>query len=181
MADIRKYRWETLTELILSNGYKQYAEVGVAWGKTMSPLLKAVQDPEFRAYGIDPFLVYAGYDHDCNATPQAVKFNLEKSLDTVFKDSRAVFIRKFSKDAVLDFADGSLDIVFIDANHKYDFVKEDIALWYPKVRSGGILSGHDYSPRLFHGDVKKAVDEFCDVHGYIPTICDDVLWYLYKK
>jgi predicted O-methyltransferase YrrM len=41
------------------------------------------------------------------------------------------------------FPDGSVDLVFIDGNHGYSAVKEDIAAWLPKVRSGGILCGHD--------------------------------------
>ncbi|MES2199322.1 MAG: class I SAM-dependent methyltransferase [Chlamydiota bacterium] len=50
--------------------------------------------------------------------------------------------------------------MFIDGNHDYDFVKEDIKLWLPKVRAGGILAGHDYDPegKEFSG-VKRAVDE----------------------
>lgn len=42
------------------------------------------------------------------------------------------------------FEDGSLDAVFIDADHTYDAVKKDIANWMPKIRKGGILAGHDY-------------------------------------
>jgi hypothetical protein len=38
-----------------------------------------------------------------------------------------------------------LGAVYIDANHEYASVVEDIALWRPKVRKGGILAGHDYS------------------------------------
>ena len=64
-------------------------------------------------------------------------------------------IRKPSLQAAQDFADRSIDIVFIDAAHEYDPVKEDILAWLPKVKLGGILSGHDY---LCDG-VKKAVDE----------------------
>ena len=55
------------------------------------------------------------------------------------------------------FADESIDIVFIDANHEYEGVKEDIEHWLPKVKHGGIISGHDYST-TWKG-VVKAVDE----------------------
>jgi predicted O-methyltransferase YrrM len=51
-----------------------------------------------------------------------------------------------------------LDFVFIDADHSYEAVKDDIACWAPKVRSGGWVGGHDYHPRKFPG-VVKAVDE----------------------
>ena len=64
-------------------------------------------------------------------------------------------IRKPSTQAAKDFADRSIDIIFIDAAHEYEPVKEDIIAWLPKVKIGGILSGHDY----LHEGVKKAVDE----------------------
>jgi hypothetical protein len=63
-----------------------------------------------------------------------------------------------SKEASQLFADNSIDGIFIDAAHEYEAVKEDLELWYPKVKSGGYFCGHDYS----HGwpGVIKAVDEF---------------------
>lgn len=66
-------------------------------------------------------------------------------------------IRKTSVDGAKEFEDASIDVVFIDACHSYECVKEDIAAWLPKVKTGGIISGHDY----YWGDngVKRAVDE----------------------
>lgn len=52
--------------------------------------------------------------------------------------------RMTTDEAVPLFEDGSLDAVFIDADHTYDAVKRDISNWMPKVRKGGILAGHDY-------------------------------------
>ena len=51
----------------------------------------------------------------------------------------------------------SLDFVFIDANHSYESVGQDIELWSPLVRPGGLLSGHDYGGA--YKGVKRAVDE----------------------
>ena len=63
--------------------------------------------------------------------------------------------------------DGFFDFVFIDANHSYDAVREDVAAWAPKVRSGGIVSGHDYYPgkRVKQCGVIQAVDEYIAAHG----------------
>ena len=52
--------------------------------------------------------------------------------------------RMTTDDAAPLFEDGSLDAVFIDADHTYEAVKRDVANWMPKVRKGGILAGHDY-------------------------------------
>lgn len=58
--------------------------------------------------------------------------------------------------AATTFLDRSLDFVFIDANHEYAHVHADIKAWQPKLRTGGMLSGHDYGEPC---GVKQAVDE----------------------
>ena len=63
------------------------------------------------------------------------------------------------------------DLVFIDACHLYDCVMNDIVAWYPLVKPGGWVTGHDYGVRQHHG-VKEAVDEYfgqdnIDVHHEI--------------
>lgn len=68
-------------------------------------------------------------------------------------EDRGIMIRALSEQAVDLFEDESLDFVYIDGNHAYDYVKQDIELWYPKVKKGGIVSGHDYI--LWFGDGTK--------------------------
>jgi len=59
------------------------------------------------------------------------------------------------------FENKSLDFVYIDADHQFSSVLHDIVAWLPKVRSGGIISGHDYDPYPPENfDVKRAVDMF---------------------
>ena len=59
--------------------------------------------------------------------------------------NRYTFVQKFSMDAVKDFEDNSLDFVYIDANHDFRHVTEDVEEWNKKVKPGGILYGHDYA------------------------------------
>lgn len=54
-------------------------------------------------------------------------------------------MRMTSMEAVELYEDESLDFVFIDGNHEYEYVNEDIQKWLPKIKSGGVLAGHDYS------------------------------------
>ena len=68
------------------------------------------------------------------------------------------FIRETSMSAVKLFQDRSLDFVYIDGDHRYDFIRDDLAGWSKKVRSGGILSGHDYYK--YGLDVVRAVHEY---------------------
>ncbi len=64
-----------------------------------------------------------------------------------------------SQDAAPHFENGSLDLVYIDAMHDYDNVKQDILSWFPKVRMGGYVCGHDYSDQEGHMGVVQAVNE----------------------
>ncbi|MBT5491708.1 class I SAM-dependent methyltransferase, partial [bacterium] len=55
----------------------------------------------------------------------------------------------------------TLDFIYIDANHTYESAKEDIQLWYPKIKVGGMISGHDYIPnRLYKGKEEKIYQFF---------------------
>lgn len=76
-------------------------------------------------------------------------------------------IRKTSIEAVKDFKDESLDFIYIDACHQYQEVSRDLGMWYPKVRVGGIVSGHDYVEAYDFG-VIQAVNEF--VKDYNKTL-----------
>ena len=81
-------------------------------------------------------------------------------------DKKAALIREFSVDAAILFKDEFFDWVFLDADHKYEAVKEDLVTWFPKIKKGGIFCGHDYlnSDKEHNGHtdfgVKKAVDEW---------------------
>lgn len=113
-------------------------------------------------------------------------------------EERGIMIRASSKEASEIFTDESLDFIYIDANHAYDFIKEDLKLWFPKLKKGGIFSGHDYiamdwylDPNfhengkdkfLYSGDMKvyygvfgvnPAVDEFCRETGYSINVTSE--------
>jgi len=93
---------------------------------------------------------------------------------------RSVVIRSPSPVAADLFEDGSLDFIYIDADHRYEAVLADLNLWVPKVRRGGIISGHDYSgkgcgickamttdeqPQRYKKKVKAAVNKFVSDNG----------------
>lgn len=97
---------------------------------------------------------------DCDTVAAEV---IEKFSD----NPKVTILRMTSEEAAKQVEDESLDMVFIDAIHLYKHVKQDIELWVPKIRKGGIISGDDYTPR-FSG-VERAVDEFgdCTVKGIV--------------
>ncbi len=67
-------------------------------------------------------------------------------------------IRLKSHEAAPKFELASLAFVFIDADHRYEPVAHDIAMWRDKIRPGGLIGGHDYRMDEWPG-VVRAVDE----------------------
>lgn len=69
--------------------------------------------------------------------------------------------------------DASLDAVFIDASHEYPHVAADIDAWRPKVRPGGILSGHDFCLE-FPGVIQAVTERFARFEVWQGTrFCTD--------
>ena len=72
------------------------------------------------------------------------------------------------------------DVVYIDADHSYKAVRDDIAVWYPRVTPGGALCGHDYYPEKPWPGVKRAVDEFIAREQLVLTTYADSSWMVLK-
>lgn len=116
-------------------------EVGVRAGLFSGYLLE--QFPELTMNCVDPYEPYQDidqwYDEELQGRIMIEAFNrLEPFND------RVVWCLQSSAAAVRTFEPRSVDFVFIDANHKAEEVRKDIAFWAPIVRPGGLLCGHDY-------------------------------------
>lgn len=140
-------------------------EVGVNKGEYSTHLLKYWKGKKL--YLVDSWRELKDYKDICDIDHNGHLNNLACTFMTIYDfGKRATIIRELSEDAANLFEDKSLDFVFIDADHSYKGCKNDISLWYPKVKSKGILCGHDYinSPleenKLVDFGVKDAVDEF---------------------
>jgi predicted O-methyltransferase YrrM len=111
--------------------------------------------------------------------------NQEDKLYNTFKDNIKTLnhiinpVRMNSIDASKLYEDNSLDFVFIDAAHDYNNVKLDIQNWYPKVKTGGLFAGHDYTP-AWQG-VIDAVNEFASELNYNINRTDVSAWHVIKK
>ena len=122
-------------------GFTKGAEVGVYKAMFSIELMKGI--PNLHLIGVDLWKIYPGYkDFGSNDIDEAYK--ISKEIYDSYGD-RAVLLKGDSVDLAKTIPDGSLDFVFIDANHNYEHVVADIAAWAPKVRKGGIVSGHDYN------------------------------------
>lgn len=155
------------------------AEIGVNKGET-SRLLRHLF-PEAKLYLIDPWSVSSDYLHSGSPISRKTK-HYEKAYQMVqdeFKNDPATTLLRMSSREAAASAPNDFDLVFIDGNHEYTQVKEDILCWLPKVKTGGILAGHDYDPSIpiFDG-VKRAVDE---VFGNQLMLGKDRVWLHQKK
>lgn len=130
-------------------------EIGVAEGLNAQSILETLQMEKL--YLVDPYTAFVMNGKLYKGHVR--RFSEAKQRLSRFAD-RIKFIRKTSVKAASDIPD-NLDFVYIDGNHSYDFVKEDIRLYYPKVKVGGVLGGHDFINVNFTG-VNKAVREFTD-------------------
>lgn len=145
--------WIEFSRVVRDRKCKTGAEIGVAFAGHTSHLLATCPDIEL-LYGIDQYHSYHE-NHRLEYFETWYKYILRKM--SRFGD-RYKHIRKWSVDGTDDVPDNSLDFIFIDANHNYEYVAEDIKVWTPKVKLGGIIGGHDYTPFVFPG-VVRAVDE----------------------
>jgi hypothetical protein len=130
-----------LPKLFNELGFKVGAEIGVHKGRYSRSLCTYI--PGLKLYGVDLWEVYGGYI-DFGGLEDGYLAEAYLIAQENTQGLNCEFIKDWSSEAVKRFEDGSLDFVFIDGNHAYEYVVEDIALWSKKVRKGGIVSGHDF-------------------------------------
>jgi predicted O-methyltransferase YrrM len=81
-------------------------------------------------------------------------------------------IVSLTDEAAQYFEDGSVDVIFVDGGHSYEVVKADILAWLPKMKTGGIMAGHDFN--AWQG-VNKAVQEIFGTPHKLENDC----WFIY--
>jgi hypothetical protein len=170
-------------------------EIGVFKGEFSKNVL---QNWEGTLYMVDVWRPLGAEYEDASNHREHIDAFQETMENIKGMEDRGIMIRATSEIAAGMFDDESLDFIFIDANHAYDFVVEDINLWFPKLKKGGVFSGHDYINMNWYEDpnfasngkdkyiystlpdgtlfyngifgVNVAVDEFCSKYGYTPNI-----------
>lgn len=141
-------------------------EVGVERGIYSEALCR--ENPGVKLFCVDAWKAHRGYrDHVDQG--KLDRFFVE-TQERLAPYPRATLVRKFSLDAAKDFADGSLDFVYLDANHGLEHVIADLAAWAKKVRPGGIVAGHDYSRHKLPDQIQvvQAVRAWTDAQEIEP-------------
>jgi len=137
-----RYRW--LANIIKERGYTSGAEVGVDLGTTTEYLFKNC--PNLFLYAVDLWqrqtqIKKVNGKWINHPDPEfALKTFTERTLPY---HNRMVMLQGISWEVTRSVMDYTLDFVFIDADHKYESVKKDILAWTPKLKIGGMISGHD--------------------------------------
>lgn len=152
-------------------------EIGVLNGYNLYNILSQVENIK-KVYAIDPWVEYQDWNnYITNSSIQNSKKNAFEILNDFNK--KVCIIEKFSHEAYYEIEDDELDFIFIDGNHSYKAVLEDLNNFYKKIKSGGIISGHDF--QLF--EVKKAVVEFREKNKIKNELLftDHNVWMWYKK
>lgn len=137
--EIPKVGRKVMAELFCELGFISGAEIGVREGEYSEIMCRA--NPKLELYGVDPYIAHKGYRDHIKDEPFEAYYEEAKKRLTPYNFK---FVRKFSLDALNDFANQSLDFVYIDGNHDFKNCTNDITEWSKKVKYGGIISGHDY-------------------------------------
>jgi len=151
-----------LPQFFKEQGYQVGAEIGVLKGEFTEKLCQA----GLKVYAIDPWMPFDG---------QGRTQRFQNTQDGYYNEAikrlspyNCIIVRKTSMDALVDISDKSLDFVYIDGNHNFRHIAEDIFEWTKKVRLGGVVSGHDYfntisSARNIVCNVKTVVGAYTKV------------------
>jgi len=142
-------------------GFKYGAEIGVRTGKFSETMCQEING--LKLLSIDPYsLPYEDVRSSRIGKKGQEKFYNEAKER--LKPYDCQLIRKESLIAVQDIPYETLDFVYIDGSHQFDYVMCDIIEWAKRVKKGGIVSGHDYF-KFRDADVVRAVNIYVKSHG----------------
>lgn len=155
-------------------------EVGTLYGAFATILLRTFPG---RVHCVDPWI----NQPDSEYFDGANKADMNRIWATVQRDlgrnPRCTLHREMSLAGAEKFEDGSLAAVYLDGNHALPSVRADIAHWFPKVKIGGIFSGHDFFTRYdkdTNSDAQTAVMEFAERVGRWPHVTWCSSWFFVK-
>jgi hypothetical protein len=130
---------DELPLFLRDRGCKVGAEIGVYKGAFTEKFCKV----GLKMYAIDPWKAFPGQGRT-QMIQDRQDFLFGHATRTLSKYRHCAIIRDTSVGALSQFADQSLDFVYIDGDHVFHRVAEDVVEWTKKVKRGGIISGHDY-------------------------------------
>jgi len=146
-----------LRDIIKKRNINIFVEIGLWQGSIIEYMNKALSIKEY--WGVDSWKFFPSNDNKTLVTfyNTITKKQWEElsfiAYQKMIKFAAVKIIRLESVMAAKLFPDNYFDMVFIDANHDYEHVCNDITVWFPKIKKGGLISGDD----LDRSQVKKAI------------------------
>lgn len=170
---------ENLIELIMATNPK-VAEIGVEYGGFTDLYF----NDYYEIHLIDMWQT-EGNDYYFSQRHGQVEEGYKKILSKYSNKKNVNIVKMKSTDASFLYDDNYFDWIYIDADHSYESVLEDIKKWYPKLKKGGIISGHDFDPSIddvnYHKyGVEKAVREFFGDKFKLTSETNYKSWYVIK-
>lgn len=145
-------------------------EVGILRGELSLKLLQKLNN--LTLYMVDCYLA------DRYRNTSAMKIMMQLAfVNTLKYEDRRIFLVGKSLQVSCLVEDESLDFVYIDAAHDEKSVTTDIDAWYPKVRKGGLVSGHDYANYHTTG-VRRAINKFARNNDYKVQVIKSNWWFV---
>ena len=151
-------------QMLRERGAKIGAEIGTDHGQYAQQICEGI--PGVRLICVDPWTPYT----------EGTEIHDQANVDQIYNEAKdrltkydTKIMKMTSIEAVNHIEDNSLDFVFIDGNHSYKNVLEDITEWTKKVKPGGIVAGHDYKPDPTRDyGVVEAVQEYTSTNHICP-------------
>lgn len=150
-----KYRTQLGDLLKHFNLVGEAAEIGVAEGRNAQVLAKS--ENITKLYLIDSWTQLA-QKGDGGSKQEWHENNFKEAQERLKESGKGVFLRGLSVDMIATLKDESLVLGYVDADHEYLGALNDLKAIWPKIKSGGILSGHDYLNPAY--GVREAVNTF---------------------
>ena len=155
-----------------------FVELGCFKGKSTSFIVTEIinQKRDVSFYAVDSF---EGSTNLSDAK-EVEAYNGIRNIENDFKNNTKHLYNYFftykelSHQAADNFNNKDVDVLFVDAGHSYEAVKQDIVAWLPKMKHNGIIAGHDYNS---WAGVKKAVDEKFGQPHKVENDC----WFIYLE
>ena len=190
------YRGDVIRNFVIENGFRKVAEIGVWDGYTVKKVLRSPAQEYIDEYwGIDPYRPLDPKRENARSEYGKMAKMTQEDWDRFYKRvcgympffPQLRLARMTSVEAADMFKNRYMspdyfDLVFIDGDHYKEDVKTDIEAWWPLIKTGGILCGHDYVENrdiASHPGVKEAVDEIFGADKI--SLHADCMWSVRKE
>lgn len=160
-------------------------EVGVFLGEYADVIRQKLDREALRLWLVDLWSVEGNQGYFATV-PGELADAYSKVLDRYGTDQKVTLLKMSSAEASKQFPDQTFDLIYLDADHTFASVFEDIKLWLPKLKKGGFIAGHDFNPDLSNSStasfgVNQAVNAFFGDRIRLTGEKSYQTWYFQKE